>query len=270
MQFYLPYNILMNIFKQWHFNGIKSPLYFGINFATFFTQFAALGNVCHLFGAKCAEVIEGDAQAVHFLFSHTEPAAELLKDEIKAAQMDAESGGVVAEPVVAEPVVAPKPKGKAKAKAKGKGKKAPIVDQKVIIPQWIVEWNEFFWCALNITLTCFSSVVLMVCMFLKVATFEGDIMNIAIVAVSLYFVFDLDDKVMESDLKLRPRYRRIVLKQTEPVPNPPRWIKSVCSHTIQLLEMAIPLGLLGIILISWKGDGPNGIIIGGDPFKQPA
>jgi hypothetical protein len=316
MQFYLPYNILTNILKQWHFHGVKSPLYFGFNIASFFTQFTALANVCTLFAAKCTEVIEGDAQAVHFLRSHTEPAEERLKDEENAALMDKAAlagmlgqainlkaaggeengaggaeGGKLLEAGMATKVtpllsdiaeVADRGADRqgreiaetallGEAETEIAGKVTAIENLRVEVPTWILEGNEFFWCALNITLTCFSSVVLMLCMFLKVATFEGDIMNIAVVAVSLYFVFDLDDKVMQSDPKLRPRYRRIVLKQTEAVPNPPKWIKSVSLHTIELLNMAIPLGLMGIVLISWKGTDAKGapIIIGGDPFKQP-
>jgi len=283
MQFYLPYNILSNILREWTFNGVKSPLYFGLNFFSFFTQFAALGNVCHLFVSKCTDVIEGDAQAVHFLCSHCEPAAELLKDEEKAAGKDVSAAKMNAEfQAVAGRMEALEEKLGLGASAAPGGPAAPLLggfktlnavtewEKSIVIPPWILETNEFFWCALNIGLTCFSAIMLMLCMFLKVATFQGDIMNIAVVAVSLYFVFDLDDKVMQSDPKLRPRYRRIVLKQTEAVPNPPTWIKSISAHTICLLECMGPVGLLMIVLVSWKGTGPGGkpIIIGGDPFKQ--
>jgi hypothetical protein len=275
MQFYLPYNILTNIFKQWHYNGVKSPLYFGMNATVFFTQFAALGNVCHIFASKCAEVIEGDAQAVNFLVSHREPAAELLKDEERAAGMTdggqedinaelnkvGEEAAALAEKLGLSSKLVPLLGNNAKPDPN-----APSVE----IPSWILEWNEFFWCVVNISLTCFSAIVLMVAMFLKVATFTGDIMNIAVVAVSLYFVFDLDDKVMQSDPKLKSRFQKVVLKQTEKVENPPTWIKSICAHTVQLLELSVPFGLMGVVLISWKGMGPDGapIIIGGDPFMK--
>ena len=101
-------------------------------------------------------------------------------------------------------------------------------------------------------------------------------MNITAVAVSLYFVFDLDDKIMDSDPKLRPRYRSIVAKMTaEQAPNCfSKAIKQASALTIYGLHCCTSLGLVLIVILSWKqqpeyvrkGEWP--VVIGGDPFRQ--
>ena len=54
MQLYMPVNIMKFIFTQWSYAGAKSPLWFVENGTTFLAAFAALGNVCTIFAAKCA------------------------------------------------------------------------------------------------------------------------------------------------------------------------------------------------------------------------
>merc|ERR1712083_1012530 len=107
-------------------------------------------------------------------------------------------------------------------------------------------------CGINILLTCLSSVLLMVAMFMKVATFQGDILNITVVAVSLYFVFELDDKVMDSDPKLRPRFGSVVLKQSCEQEYKPTWINTIAAYTSHLIKLSIPFGLFMIVFISWR------------------
>jgi len=250
MQFYLPINILMAVFKQWQFNSIKSPFYFIYNAGSFATQFAALGSVCTLFANKCASVIEKDASAFYYLLSHDEPEGNA---EVEAAPA---SGASKVDPLLAKS----DPKAAAAAAAMSK---LP----KIEVPQWLLTRHEQFWGFLNMLISCVSAVLLMLAMFMKVATFTGDIMNIAVIAVSLYIVFDLDDKVMDSDPKLRPRYRRTVLKQTELLEKDPLWIKRMASFTVFWIKASIPLGLLMIVLVSWKSTS-NGLVIGGDPFQK--
>lgn len=252
MQFYLPVNILTAVFKQWQFNNIKSPLYFIYNLSSFFTQFAALGSVCTLFANKCISVIEQDAMAFYYLLSHDEPSLPPDEPQGNAATS---SGASKVDPLLA------------KSDPKAAMSAAMSSLPKMHVPQWLLNRHEQFWGLLNMLLTCFSSVLLMLAMFMKVATFTGDIMNIAVIAVSLYFVFDIDDKVMDSDPMLRPRYRRIVLKQTEKTEKDPVWIKRMASFTVFCIKTSIPLGLFMIVLVSWKSTSSS-MVIGGDPFQK--
>jgi hypothetical protein len=247
MQLYLPINIMTHCFKIWQFNGVKSPVYYLMFGSSFFMQYLALASVCTLFASKTASVIETDCLACYYLLSH-DPEAEA--DEEKPA-----AGG---------------------------SKVAPLLDKaalpKIKPPQWILNWNEFGWCLVNMAVTCISSVCLMAAMYMKVATFQGDVTNIAIVTAALYFVFDLDEKVMDSSPTLRPRFRRQVLKQTVKTKKDPRWAKTMASYTVGIINATIPLGLLMIMIVSWRSilnadgtpfhAGQKPSIIGGNPFHQ--
>mmetsp|Transcript_11668 Transcript_11668/g.17517 ORF Transcript_11668/g.17517 Transcript_11668/m.17517 type:complete len:109 (+) Transcript_11668:1-327(+) len=107
------------------------------------------------------------------------------------------------------------------------------------------------------------SILLFLAMFLKIATFTGAVDDVSLVAVSLYFIFELDGKVMDSDPKLRPSYRRAVLRQTIEKPYKPTWLLVIAGMCKSFMEHLTPLGLGMIILISWKSDS---FTIGGDPF----
>jgi hypothetical protein len=265
MQLYLPINIMRHCFKQWHFNGVKSPMYWVMSGGNFFLQFAALASVCTLFAAKTANVIEIDSMACYHLLSH-DPEADHSED-------------AASKPSAADSKVAPLLEaGNAPSAASLEKEVITKLEAKIVPPQWLLNWNEFVWCLVNMFVTCISSVMLMLGMYMKVATFTGDTMNIAIVTVSLYFVFDLDDKIMDSDPNLRPRYRRMVLKQTVKTTNDPRYLKVMASFTVGLIKATIPLGLLMITVVSWRqvlnadgspvAPGQKPIIIGSDPFHQ--
>merc|ERR1712093_664645 len=100
-------------------------------------------------------------------------------------------------------------------------------------------------------------------MFLKIATYTGNISEVATVAVSLYFIFDLDAKVMDSDPKLRPRYRLTVLKQTLEKDYKPYWLLTMSAVAKSIMGLFTPFGLAMILLVSWKNGDQ---VIGGDPF----
>ena len=65
--------------------------------------------------------------------------------------------------------------------------------ERPVISERTVQINEFFWCNFSMVLNVTMSLMLETCMFLKVATYTGRIAGVAITAVSLYFIFDLDD-----------------------------------------------------------------------------
>jgi len=130
-----------------------------------------------------------------------------------------------------------------------------------------VEYNQKFWCTLSMTMNILMSLMLFVIIFTKVACFHGKMDDVALIAVALYFVFELDQKVMQSDPKLRPRYRQAVAKQTQQVhPHThPRHILVAAGVFRALVENMTPIGLAGIVLFSWR-NVKSGVVIGGDPF----
>lgn len=76
---------------------------------------------------------------------------------------------------------------------------------------------HYFWaqslCVLSLVLNVCSSMMLQACMAMKVSTYTGDMVEVTICATALYFVFDLDEKVMQTNPSLKDIYRRNVFEQ---------------------------------------------------------
>lgn len=305
MQFYLPYNILTHALTKWQCMGVKSPLYFIMNGISFATQFAALGNVCHLFSKKCTRVIEDNSAATYHLLSFRQPdpppkpAAdpEAATPAAPAAAQDPASGTAApADPAAPTAPLLDKgstpagksssisncfglcgkkqtPEEKAAEQAAEKAAELQLIKD-TAPPLWVIKWNERIWGVINLLVVCWVSVVLQLAIFMKVATFTGDIMNISLIATALYFVFDIDDKVMQSDPKLDRRFKRHIIKLTV-MKDPNEWlfIKKIGAFFIGIIDALTPFGLLMIITIGWKqvteiAPGQQAIIIGGDPLAQ--
>merc|ERR1711957_179051 len=120
-------------------------------------------------------------------------------------------------------------------------------------PMWIIELNEKLWVISALLVEILMSFGLVACLFVKVATFTGDMADIAIVTVSLYFVADLDQKVLEASPGLKKKYGKMVLKQTVRNESNPKWIYRLANFFIHILQMSVNLGIAFICLFAWKG-----------------
>eukprot|EP00931_Biecheleriopsis_adriatica_P042764 TRINITY_DN24390_c0_g1_i1.p1 TRINITY_DN24390_c0_g1~~TRINITY_DN24390_c0_g1_i1.p1 ORF type:complete len:436 (+),score=61.19 TRINITY_DN24390_c0_g1_i1:186-1493(+) len=130
-----------------------------------------------------------------------------------------------------------------------------------------IKWRAVhvsFWCVLCTLMSCWVSLSLFIIMYVKVATYTGDFHRVALIAVSLYFVFDLDQKIIESSPSYLPRYDAKVARLTEKIGTDFRWMKSL-AHGFQVLaDSAAPFAFLMLVLVAWKNSA--GEVIGGDPF----
>mmetsp|Transcript_53922 Transcript_53922/g.99630 ORF Transcript_53922/g.99630 Transcript_53922/m.99630 type:complete len:462 (-) Transcript_53922:67-1452(-) len=230
MQIYLPYNVIKKVFRHWTLVGIKSPLWFLSNATTFTSMVAALGSLCSMFAGKCAKSIEDGAQANVYILTHKNP----------------------------------NPGGGGGSRSARDGGYATLID-KPPMGETMIYVFEVFWCSISMLLNIVMSIMLELAMFLQVATFTGEVSDVAITAVSLYFIFDLDDKVMEADPKLRLKYRRAVAKQTEEKPGEHHpWIMPLLASTsAAFVKLTVPFGLLGIVLFAWANKQSK-FVIGGD------
>jgi hypothetical protein len=278
MQLYLPINIFLSTLDKWDFYGIKSPFWWVFNAFAFATKIAALGNVVNLFVSKNNLMLKQTAEAAWFLLTHDEPEP---KPEEPTDAKEAPSTAVApsaplldkqqAEKELAaaeEKAEAAKEEAEKEASALAKGDLSSVAG---MIPQpseWIINLNEKFWIILGMTVNIIMSYGLVACMYIKVATFSGDMADIAIVTVALYFVSDLDEKVLEANPKMKKLYGKQVLAQTEVNDEKPVWIKKVIGLACHGLDLSVPLGIAFIALFSWKGLDAHGqeLVIGGDPF----
>jgi len=240
MQLYLPKKIIFAILSDWKVLGVKSPLWFLSHMTVFVSMMAALLSLCNMFAGKCAMNIMVGAQANFYIMSRR-------RDPNKASSPAPVAEDVQYQAVATSPrAVAPLPK-------------PP--------PQWFIMGNEYFWCCLSMFVNVGMSFMLQMAMFLKVATFNGKIEHVAVVAVSLYFVFELDKKILEADPKLRAKYRKEVLEMTVLREYQPTWINSLVLIATALLKATVPIGLLVIVLLSWK-NADGGVVIGGDGLTR--
>ncbi|CAE7189139.1 unnamed protein product [Symbiodinium sp. CCMP2456] len=305
MQLWMPFQIITNTFKRWHWLGIKSPLWFLANAGTFVAMVTALGSLCGMFAARCTHHIYRGAEANMYILSHYNPMENDSKrsslrssvssqqaplhldhlDHLEASIPSLPGGASSLQRMARVAGVQETLDGASTTVNEGIGAAAGTVNkgidtvnkginqayatysriEKPAFSRWAIDTNEFIWCNVAMGLNVLMSVMLEFCMFLKVATYTGRIGNVAMTAVSLYFIFDLDDRVMEADPKLRQKYRRAVAAQTEPKlkEQHPWMIPTIASLSAAFVNLTVPLGLIGIVLIAWKRE-KDGFVIGGD------
>jgi len=240
MQLFIPYKIIRSSLDEWQMLGVKSPLWFMSNASTFASMMAALLSLCNMFAGKCVMNILNGAEANFYILSHKKPATP-----------GPDYAAVASNPDDAAPRN-PSP--------------TPDLPPLPTPPGWLIAGNEYVWCCLSQVVNIGMSFLLQLAMFVKVATFTGQVGEVAVVAVSLYFVFDLDTKVLDAEPKLKTKYRKAVLEQTAVRSYQPVWMNSFAMASVFVLQTAVPFGLLGIILCSWKNG--DGIVIGGDGITR--
>lgn len=76
--------------------------------------------------------------------------------------------------------------------------KKQFVASRPKLPSLLVQLNALFWCNVSMALNVGMSLMLEFAMFLQVATYTGHIADVAVTAVSLYFIFDLEDLCMQT------------------------------------------------------------------------
>jgi hypothetical protein len=118
-------------------------------------------------------------------------AAADLKDKGAAAVDDVKGKGAAA---VDDAKAAG---GKALDDAKGQAQEA--LAKMTYPPSWVIYTLKLAWCASGVVSDMFMCFVLLLAMFLKIATFTGAIQDVALVLVAFWFVFDLQLKILETD-----------------------------------------------------------------------
>jgi len=244
------------------------------------TMFISVGSLCNLFALKCAENIATGAEANFYILTHSEhldvpsnvdgcspPYSSRAMHRVKSMERGEVSTAYEAVALIPGSYSEHDTTALDPQATNVNDMAVSLVPQsmvsKMIIGPKTITLNEYFWCLFSMTMNIVMSFLLFLAMFFKIATFTGQVQDVALVAVSLYFVFDLDGKVMDSDPKLRPKYRHAVLKQTVEKEYKPQWLLRVGAVSKGAMSMVTPIGLMMIVLISWKSDDQ---VIGGDPF----
>jgi len=239
MQIILPYQLMATIIARWEFKGIKSIYYFAEDLPKFLTAFVSLAALCGVVQGKCIKSVEDGARANLYILTHEQPDADDVA--APAPQDNAGQGGVMN--FFRPGAVAPQRR----------------------LRQAAASAVKIFWCTLSMTANVVSSLMLQTAMYMTIATFKGSVNDAALATVALYFILDLDDKIMEANPQLRKLYRRHVMRSTVETEDEPRYIKRAAGGMRILSEMMGPLGLGAIILFAWQ-ERTTGYPIGTYPF----
>jgi len=286
MQLYLPLGIVNDLFEDWEMNSVKSPLWFVEHGFTFLTQFGALASVLGIFSGLCETTIRTGCKANYYILSHVEPVRPPLS---KAEEEEMTSFLPRVTPVSKAALVlsafssAPEKQaedvafrtlpfgGKKLARSAKRAMETGDITEAVprpIMDPRFVKINAGFWVSISMFMNITMTLLLQLVMILKVATYHEKIQDVALVCVSLYFIFDLDDKVMETTPGLKVRYGHAVQKLTMHQFFDPSWMYRVGMSAIYFSRRLTMVGLWVIIVVGWKSRANPGLFIGGDPFSQ--
>jgi len=286
MQLYLPLGIVADLFAEWRCIGVKSPIWFGENGFTFFTQFAALASVLGIFAGMCEVTIRTGCKANYYILSHVEPVRPPMnKREEAEFNSYAPRVTIWTKAAMALSIFSSHPAksaqdaayktlpwgGKIVARSAKMAMETGDITEAVpkpIMPPLFIKINARIWLSISMIMNITMTLILQGVMILKVATYHEKIQDIALVCVSLYFIFDLDHKVMETTPNLRVNYGHAVQKLTFHQFFDPAWMNRLGLTAIWLSRLLTPIGLYIIVLLAWKSKIQPGVFVGGDMFSD--
>jgi len=199
----------------------------------------------------------------------TKDVAVAAAEEGKSPVAAAEEGKSPGEPIASTGEEA-KEEEEPEEEALGAPSKQCWIHPRVI---WL---NKLGWCIAGLFSDILMSTLLLFSMVLKVATFTGQIQDIALVMVSLYFVFNLQYQILDTDPNIKLMYMKAVKELTEETQHSlSKLIMHVKERVAAIMLIAVsfigPIGLAIIVLAAWHDKkSPTGCIIGVDPFKGMA
>lgn len=267
MQIYLPISMITQTMMEWKFRGPKSVFWLTVHAGEFAIMFVALAELASIFFSKARSHLIRSAKANNFILSHRPPYR-----------------GNKGKPEDYTPASPANPEAEALMESNGPdpaaGSSPPPQSPRVIgLPEDLAkspEWalgdrlfliQQYFWCIISMTINFVMSLLLPLVFLLKAATYTGDASGIVVEITALYFIFDLDGKIMESDSSLQTRFRYVIKRQKamglRPESERPQLMTRVIGVTQLVMDFSVKYLLLFALATAWEG---NGQIIGGNPF----
>jgi hypothetical protein len=262
MQLYIPYTIISQTLDTWTFRGPKSIFWLGTNFGSFVAMFVALAELAIVFSARTSSHLIKGAKANNFILSHYNPTRGNMSS-VPTPQKPATSTSTPMadrEPLVGE-------------------QQTPVLLGNVIgglevtlQPDWALDdrlfrYQQFFWCSVSMTCTFLVCIMLPTAFLLKAATYTGNVESIAVELTALYFIYDLDSRVMESDPQTDLRFRYVIKRQRRQGMRPEEQHPKKMRRCVGIAKLFLDFSLKYIILValstSWESGGR---IIGGHTF----
>lgn len=97
----------------------------------------------------------------------------------------------------------------------------------------------------------FSALLLFACMFLQIATYQGDATGIAVTIMALTWVNGLDEAAMKANPTYEKVYQAQIALQTEPAKIQPMWIKDLSHLMKPIFGIALYGGIVMAVCTYW-------------------
>lgn len=113
---------------------------------------------------------------------------------------------------------------------------------------WLVMWVSI---SLLVTIVC--AVFLEVVVFIKIMVLSGSVEEVALIIMAVFFINDLDEKVMKGAPVMKKMYWITVRQQTQMRKFQPMWVKHVAANGgVPLVHLILYVGLGLMVTIAWK------------------
>lgn len=252
MQLYLPYSMIMQVLDEWTCMGTKSVFWFAVNAGEWVIMFIALAELANVFFQRAKGHFISGAKSNNFILSHK---AAFRGNELPEYMAMENGQARIITSTTGDP-------------------DATHAALNEATPEWAVDRSmfrkqQYFWCYTSMAINFIMSLALPAVFLMRIATYTGDIASVAIEITSLYFVVDLDRKIMETDGSLQTRFRYLMKRQLalgqRPEEDKPKVMMKIVGVTQLLLDFSVKYMLLFSLATSWQNN-KTGQLIGAHPF----
>lgn len=240
MQLYIPSSMLSQVLAEWEFHYLKSPIWFLTNAWDFLTVVIGLGMLYNLFASRCIEHLLSSVEATSYILARKHIGVlQSGLDRKDQRTKDEDIQGLVL--LILEPSI-----------------------------EFGARANALLWSCLSMGTSLYAAVLLQATLLLRIATFTGSVEHVILVAVTLYFVLDVDRRMLDSDPRLRRSYHKHISSlelegEDAQEARHPSCIVRLVAFLALVLRCVMPLALLAAALTAWRQRG-SGQVVGGSPL----
>lgn len=121
---------------------------------------------------------------------------------------------------------------------------------------------EIMWVSISLLITVVVATFLEVVVLIKMMVLTGSMEEIAMIVMAVFFVNDLDNKVMKGQPLMTKMYRVQCYQHTKKKRNQPVWVKHITTDgAVPLVHVLLYLGLGLMVTISWKNRYTGEVIV---------
>jgi len=111
---------------------------------------------------------------------------------------------------------------------------------------------QHMWVSISLLITIVVATFLEVVVFLKIMVLTASVEEVTLIIMAMFFVNDLDEKVMKGQPHLRKLYWANCYEQSHFRKHKPNWILHLVKGAVPIIKIIQYLGLIGMVSIAWK------------------